>query len=285
MRLSSTYIRSSKNTRVLDMDLACCFGVVEALLISQVQYWIDIKVSDSDHYKESFCDDHCWVYNPYNKWQEQLPCYSEMTIRRAFKHLESLGVILVGKYNKIAYDKTKWYSINYDKLESLVDEYRASVQIEQTICSDRSLRCDQEEQTYTKDFQSTSSHNYVESIRVQQKRCTRPKFTIEVLRNQVKKLCLVEFPEFDVEDAQYIIHYYCYKYYETFGRNHPRVKTEQLRRMFYVLSDSRIGCDRDGLTLMIDKHFSTDYGDSVDYNMNHFFTEGILDNRMYETCY
>ena len=36
---------------------------------------------------------------------------------------------------------------------------------------------------------------------------------------------------------------------------------------------------------MIDKHFVTNYGKKIDYKITHFFTEGIVENRMYEVMY
>jgi hypothetical protein len=36
---------------------------------------------------------------------------------------------------------------------------------------------------------------------------------------------------------------------------------------------------------LIDRHFEVEYGQPIDYNMLHFFTEGIFENREYETIY
>ena len=41
---------------------------------------------------------------------EIFPYLSYKQLRRAIFHLEDLGVIQSGSYNKLAYDKTKWYS-------------------------------------------------------------------------------------------------------------------------------------------------------------------------------
>lgn len=42
--------------------------------------------------------------------------------------------------------------------------------------------------------------------------------------------------------------------------------------------------DVDSYRAMIDKHFQTEYA-GCDYNICHFMTEGIRNNRFYETCY
>ena len=43
--------------------------------------------------------------------------------------------------------------------------------------------------------------------------------------------------------------------------------------------------DEECFETLIDKHFEVDYGEPIDYNMLHFFTEGIIENRIYETLY
>lgn len=281
MRVSSSYIHTPKNTRVLDVDSACAFGVVESLIISQIQYWIDIKVADKDHYKDSFRDGHCWVYNPYWKWQEQLPFYSEMTLRRAFKNLEKIGVIISGNYNKLTYDKTKWYTIDYDKLESIIDDYRASVQIEHMVCSDRTDGSEQYEQTNTKDYSTTTPKKYIECKMVQNSKnvCTND-FSYKVVRKQIRTICGdMGLPSCTIED---IIIYYCEQYYKYIGKHHPKMKNSHYEKIVDFILSSDLGVDFDGYSALIDKHFETDYGKSIDYNMNHFFTDGIIENRSYE---
>ena len=38
---------------------------------------------------------------------------------RAFHALEKEGYLISGNYNRLKLDKTKWYSIDYDKLAEL----------------------------------------------------------------------------------------------------------------------------------------------------------------------
>ncbi|HJD00517.1 MAG TPA: conjugal transfer protein, partial [Candidatus Dwaynia gallinarum] len=44
------------------------------------------------------------------------------TVRRVFTKLEKSGFIITGNYNKDPRDKTKWYTINDEKLEELYFE-------------------------------------------------------------------------------------------------------------------------------------------------------------------
>lgn len=106
-------------------SLAIKIGLSEAIFIQQLHYWL----KDSNNVKEGFK----WVYNTYDDWKVQFPWWSISTIRRIITKLEKSNLIIIGNFNKMKIDNTKWYRINYDLLE---DMSRPSVQNEQTECSD-----------------------------------------------------------------------------------------------------------------------------------------------------
>ena len=60
--------------------------------------------------------------NTYLNWQEQLPFWSAETIKRVIRRLEKNGYLLSANYNRYKMDKTKWYSINYEKVAELWEE-------------------------------------------------------------------------------------------------------------------------------------------------------------------
>lgn len=88
--------------------LASKIGLYEAIILQQIHYWL----VDSKHVH----DGEYWIYNSIREWEEQFPFICEKTIRTAFKSLEKQGLIRTGNYNETAYDKTKWYTINYDQV-------------------------------------------------------------------------------------------------------------------------------------------------------------------------
>lgn len=94
-------------------SLAKAFDVCGALLIQQIHYW-------SLENRNIRADGHSWVYNTHQQWADQLEIYSTVTVRKKMKELEFLGVIKVGTFNKIAYDRTRWYRIDYEKLASVL---------------------------------------------------------------------------------------------------------------------------------------------------------------------
>ena len=96
--------------------LARELGLNEALVLQQINYWIEINKKSGNNYH----DGKYWTYNSIRAWQEKDFDYLSVdTVKRTFSKLEKAGYLLVGNYNKDPRDKTKWYTINDKKLEEL----------------------------------------------------------------------------------------------------------------------------------------------------------------------
>ena len=99
--------------------LARELGLNEALVMQQINYWIEINKRSGKNYH----DGKYWTYNSIRAWQENDFDYMSVdTVKRTFTKLAKAGYLLVGNYNKDPRDKTKWYTINNDKLEELFFE-------------------------------------------------------------------------------------------------------------------------------------------------------------------
>ncbi len=153
--------------------LAVEIGLNEAIILQQIHYWLN----QSKH----FYDGKKWIYNTYEDWNEQFPFWSVMTIRRTITSLEKQNLIISANYNKAGFDKTRWYSIDYEEVESV---NRRCVQNEQTMCSKRTDGSVQNEQTNTIDY----TENTTESISMSDKSDAAPyKTIIEYLNKKVNK--------------------------------------------------------------------------------------------------
>lgn len=92
--------------------LAEKIGLNEAIILQQMHYWLNSSKHEYDGKR--------WIYNSYSNWQKQFPFWSERTIKRTFSSLEKQKLLFVGNYNKAGFDRTKWYSVNYEELDKLV---------------------------------------------------------------------------------------------------------------------------------------------------------------------
>jgi uncharacterized phage protein (TIGR02220 family) len=89
-------------------SLAVKVGLNEAIVLQQFHYWLQRSKKERDGRK--------WIYNTYAEWNKQFPFWGERTLRRAINGLEKAGYLITANYNAAGFDKTKWYSIDYDKL-------------------------------------------------------------------------------------------------------------------------------------------------------------------------
>jgi len=92
-------------------SLAVAIGLNEAIALQQLHYWLQT----TKHHHDGLP----WVYNTAEQWQENFPFWSANTIRRTFGNLRERGIVIVGNYNKMAADRTLWYSIDYAEVEKL----------------------------------------------------------------------------------------------------------------------------------------------------------------------
>ena len=126
-------------------SLAKEIGLNEAIMLQQMHYWL---LKSSNEFKGVK-----WFYKTLEEWQTEFPFWSVMTIRRTLGSLEKQKIIKIGNFNKKKFDKTKWFTIDYQRVN------RRCVQNEQTMCSNRTDGCVQSEQTYTREYTETTTEN------------------------------------------------------------------------------------------------------------------------------
>lgn len=92
-------------------SLATAIGLNESIFLQQLHYWLQRSKHEIDGRK--------WVYNTFDKWQEQFPFWGYNTIRRIVEKLKKSGIILTGNFNSSKIDNTTWYTIDYEKVDEL----------------------------------------------------------------------------------------------------------------------------------------------------------------------
>lgn len=98
-------------------SLAIKIGLNEAIVLQQVHYWLMIAEKANDTRK--LIDERWWTFGTYKKWQsENFPWWSLNTVGRTFRSLEKDGLLLTLRPDASEWNQTKWYTIEYTKLES-----------------------------------------------------------------------------------------------------------------------------------------------------------------------
>lgn len=88
------------------VDVAIEYGLNEAIIIQLFQFWILKNKANNNN----FFNGRYWTYNSINAWQEILPHFTQMQIRRAIDNLVQKGVLIKGNFNKNKFDRTCWYA-------------------------------------------------------------------------------------------------------------------------------------------------------------------------------
>lgn len=108
---------------VVDRDLATLIGLNEAIVLQQIEYWVNIKEeSDQKELKtkdQNYVDGHYWTYNSVEDWTLEFPFWSYDTVKRTLKKLRDNDLVVTGNYNDLGADRTIWYRPNHAKLIEL----------------------------------------------------------------------------------------------------------------------------------------------------------------------
>jgi hypothetical protein len=106
---------------VIDRTLAKVIGLNESIILQQIHYWLEINAKK----KINFHKGKYWTYNSSTEWQENdFIFWSVRTIERIIKNLEEMGLLITDNFNVDRRDRTKWYTINYDKLDTIEQNYK-----------------------------------------------------------------------------------------------------------------------------------------------------------------
>lgn len=89
-----------------DVDLATEYGITEAILLSNLEFWIKKNEANGTN----FHDGYYWTFNSTKAFGELFPYLTVRKIQNALNHLREAGILQVGNYNTSKYDRTLWYA-------------------------------------------------------------------------------------------------------------------------------------------------------------------------------
>lgn len=88
--------------------LAKVIGLNEAIVLQQIHYWLGRS--------ENVRNGRHWVYKTSQEWVDEFPFWSAATVKRAVAALKGRGLIVVGKQSASSWNRTNWYSVDYEAL-------------------------------------------------------------------------------------------------------------------------------------------------------------------------
>jgi len=92
-------------------SLAVAIGLNGAIFLQQLHYWLE-KVTILHNNQK-------WVYKTLEEWIKEFPFWSETTLKRVIKILKNQSLL---KVEKLAKNRTNYYTLNYQKLALLTGQ-------------------------------------------------------------------------------------------------------------------------------------------------------------------
>lgn len=92
---------------MFNTQVAKRLGIVEAVLLHNIQFWIDKnRVNEKHFYKGRY-----WTYNSAKAFSELFEYLSDRQISRALKQLVDDGWLIKDNFNTNPFDRTNWYAL------------------------------------------------------------------------------------------------------------------------------------------------------------------------------
>jgi len=110
------------NKLFFSVTVAKDVGVEEAIMLNNIYFWVEFNRKANVNYH----DGKYWTYNSARDFSEKYEFWSEGQIRRIMSNLKEKGYIETGRFNRMGYDKTKWYTVT-EKARQTIESDNASV--------------------------------------------------------------------------------------------------------------------------------------------------------------
>lgn len=306
MNFKELFIDKSK-TLIINTDLALVLGDLnEAIVLNQLNYWLGINRKAG----KNFIDDRYWVYNSYSDWKaKDFPYWSEKTIQRTFTRLENKGVVVSANYNKLGIDKTKWYTIDTEKLQELVDEFNSD---ENKMTNRQDNMTDRQDKMTCREGQNDRPLPEITTENIDRDYTTENKYALseskdssrgdiyafsaekggsesDVIKNLAVEFADCEPSDWRIEELKHIIDYFLEQYNKTLNMSHIRITEQALTKIVinyfepvgnYMSDNSAYGFD-DYYKELIDYYLQTKYkinGKEVTKSLQHFMSGMIREN-------
>lgn len=306
MNFKELFIDKSK-TLIVNTDLALVLGGLnEAIVLNQLNYWLGINKKAG----KNFIDDRYWVYNSYSDWKaKDFPYWSEKTIQRTFTRLENKGVVVSANYNKLGIDKTKWYTIDTEKLQELVDEFNSD---EDKMTNRQDNMTDRQDKMTCREGQNDRPLPEITTENIDRDYTTENKYALseskdssrgdiyafsaekggsesDVIKNLAVEFADCEPSDWRIEELKHIIDYFLEQYNKTLNMSHIRITEQALTKIVinyfepvgnYMSDNSAYGFD-DYYKELIDYYLQTKYkinGKEVTKSLQHFMSGMIREN-------
>lgn len=128
------------------VEAAVKYGVCEAVVLQSFAFWLQKNFKDGRNRHDGLI----WTFNSLEAMLKYFPYFTYNQLRRIINKLKEAGLIKICNYNKMAYDKTRWFSLTElgEKLLGICVHYEeqlgeevinTSVQNNKSVCENSQM--------------------------------------------------------------------------------------------------------------------------------------------------
>lgn len=122
-----TKTKIEEGVHYFNCDDAIKHGIEKAVLIYNLRFWLKINKANDTNIKTKDGKKYYWSFNSVSALQELMPYFNQSSMQRWYKELERDGFIITGSFNKLKYDKTKWYTLPEFEIVDSVNQIEEEV--------------------------------------------------------------------------------------------------------------------------------------------------------------
>lgn len=273
-------------------------GLGKAIVVNQLNYWLNLNEKTHHNYK----DGHYWLYFSYSNWiKEDFKFWSVKTLQRILTSLENCGVVIsTSEYNRWKIDNTKWYRIDYERLQEIIDMVYerdcASGQLDQTVKTD----CPDGQVNLTRPLPEITNIDYNTKIyktkyAFPSEKCdaVTNKFSREYISKTINNIMVFQFGlgenSNQSKELTNIILYFLDQYEKKFRKKHPNISfisyVNIIKEYLHPFGENMAYIDDlETYQALIDKYFEENYNAQGNYDkeiklsLSHFMSGEIREH-------
>ena len=113
-------MKKDRNLHYFDKRVAKKFTVNAAIVLNNIDFWI--KANKEQNKREVFKNGRWWTYSTISDYSKVMSYLSKKQIEKSLNDLKTAGLLIKDCFNQNSYDRTAWYTIDYDLFEEIFEQ-------------------------------------------------------------------------------------------------------------------------------------------------------------------
>lgn len=113
-------MKKDRNLHHFDKRVAKKFTVNAAIVLNNIDFWV--QANKEQNKREVFKNGRWWTYSTISDYSKVMDYLSKKQIEKSLNDLKESGLLIKDCFNENSYDRTAWYTIDYDLFSEMFDK-------------------------------------------------------------------------------------------------------------------------------------------------------------------